>query len=550
VAATVLFACSVTLSARAQPLGAGAPPGQTPPSGKEDPNAPEQHAASGDTSNLPKSEPTLPEDPNAIPPEVGSTIGSNVSPQDHPKGTTDKTDADFYGLYYQERSGSYRFRTVFPFWFERKQGDDRASLYGPYYQRRSPDADADVAFPFYWHFRTKQTYTTIVGPFMHQEKPATKDAPATHKNWLPPFFFEGDTEDKGGYFHIPLLLTFTSHSDHDGTNVVGPFFCKWKGGPACDVRTADSLDMGVAPFYFYGRDRGSEYEVIPPLLHYYSYSDQGNKETNLWGPFLWQRDRNGGVFNIMPFFWHSWGKNEEHVTLFPFFHYGTEGTSHLLVTPLFVEAKALDGARTFASPLYARYRGRTELDMITPLFWWYRDPDIGLDTKMFLPFFYKSDSPTGHDTVIFPFYANFRRPGISNDTWITPLFEHKTSVAGWTTNIYPLFYAGRDGNSTHLVIAPILWDFASPKSRTTIAFPVYYRFADSESVSQLALNTYYHETKVEGGKEWEFHFFPFFSYGESPEGHWWNILYGLAGYTREGTMSKMRALYIPIKLSQ
>ena len=72
---------------------------------------------------------------------------------------------------------------------------------------------------------------------------------------------------------------------------------------SCDVRTADVVDMGVAPFYFYGRDRGSEYEVIPPLLHYYSYSDQGNKETNLWGPLLWQRDRHGGVFNVMPFFW-------------------------------------------------------------------------------------------------------------------------------------------------------------------------------------------------------------------------------------------------------
>jgi hypothetical protein len=25
------------------------------------------------------------------------------------------------------------------------------------------------------------------------------------------------------------------------------------------------------------------------------------------------------------------------------------------------------------------------------------------------------------------------------------------------------------------------------------------------------------------------------SYGETPNGHWWNVLYGLAGYTREGT---------------
>ncbi len=133
---------------------------------------------------------------------------------------------------------------------------------------------------------------------------------------------------------------------------------------------------------------------------------------------------------------------------------------------------------------------------------------------------------------------------------MTPFFRHTTDLTGWETDIYPFFYMGRENKSTHLVVAPILWDFASPKSRATVVLPFYYRFAGEGSVTQLALNTYYKENRVRGGKEWEFHFFPLFSYGESPVGHWWNILYGLAGYTREGTMSKMRALYIPIQLSQ
>jgi hypothetical protein len=55
---------------------------------------------------------------------------------------------------------------------------------------------------------------------------------------------------------------------------------------------------------------------------------------------------------------------------------------------------------------------------------------------------------------------------------------------------------------------------------------------------------------VPGGSDWEFHFFPLFSYGQSPTGHWWNVLYGLAGYTREGATSKMRLVYIPIPLSK
>ena len=59
---------------------------------------------------------------------------------------------------------------------------------------------------------------------------------------------------------------------------------------------------------------------------------------------------------------------------------------------------------------YARYRGRTELDMITPFWWHYRDPDIGLDTKVLFPFFYKSDSPRNEDTMVFPFYGHFKKP--------------------------------------------------------------------------------------------------------------------------------------------
>jgi hypothetical protein len=39
------------------------------------------------------------------------------------------------------------------------------------------------------------------------------------------------------------------------------------------------------------------------------------------------------------------------------------------------------------------------------------------------------------------------------------------------------------------------------------------------------------------------------SFGATPDGHWWNLLYGLAGYTREGTMAKMRLGYVPITLS-
>ncbi len=134
--------------------------------------------------------------------------------------------------------------------------------------------------------------------------------------------------------------------------------------------------------------------------------------------------------------------------------------------------------------------------------------------------------------------------------WITPLFRLDRDTTGWEADLFPFVYLGRHHRNTHTVIAPFFWDFATPRSRTTLALPFYYRFSDDRSMSQLVLNTYYRERKVEGGTDWEFHFFPFFSYGQSPAGHFWNVLFGLAGYTHEGTMAKMRLLYIPITLSK
>ncbi|HHH31660.1 MAG TPA: hypothetical protein ENK57_25385 [Polyangiaceae bacterium] len=531
------------------PPGAGLPQqptGTQPSPGQE---GPETHAASGGETpaQLPTEEAQLPEDPNEIPEPLDDLLDSDFDPNVE-VGRERETHRRFFGLYYEEQSGDYSFRSTFPpLWLERKQGDDRASLFGlTYFNRRSPSYDADVLFPIFWHIRDEDSYTTVVGPVMHNERPEG------HDNWVAPLFFEGSGEDGHEYMHIPPLLTFHTRDARSGFSMAGPLFCKWKGGARCDNRTADEIDMGIAPLYFYGHDDRSEYEIIPPLLHYYSYEEKGDAELDVWGPFWMERDREGGVFNVLPLFWHNYkGDTEAHTTLFPLVHYGWKGPrSYKLITPLFYQQVGEEGEETFATYLYGRHRGRTELDMYTPLVWLYRDPDIDLSRQVIAPFVYHESSPRSDHLAVFPFFGHFKRHHVYEDLWITPFFRHKTSLTGWETDILPFFFSGRENNSTHLVVAPILWDFASPKKRATVVFPFVWRFADREGVSQLVGNTYYSEEKVDGGTDWQFHFFPFFSYGESPKGHWWNVLYGLAGYTREGTFSKMRVGYIPITLSE
>ncbi len=515
---------------------------------------PETHAASGadDGQKPPTQEPTLPEDPLTLPKGSRARIGTDFDPQSAEQGRADETTRRFYGPYYSEESGKYRFRTVFPLWAERTMPGDRTSLVTPFYfNRRSKDHDADVLFPLFWRLRNFDTTTTVIGPWGRREKLGTKgDSPsaAATDTWLAPLYFHGKSEDGSGYFHIPPLLTFTQYDKKGGFNMAGPAFCKWRGGSVCDPRTADKIDMGVAPLYFFGKDETSEYELFPPLLHYYSYSDVGDQSLNVWGPYVRQHSREKDSTWVLPFYYHSWGKNEDSLTVLPFFHYSYKGNSHLLATPLFVDRKGEDGSSTFVTWGYARHRGRTELDMITPLYWEYRDPDIQLKRQVFFPFFYRSVSARSEDIALLPFYAHFVQKNVSDTTWVTPLFRHKTDLTGWETNLFPFFYAGRENQSAHTVVAPFFWDFSSPRSRTTIALPVFFRFEDEETISQLALNTFYREKKVSG--DWEFHFFPFVNFGQTKSGHYWNLFYGLAGYSQEGTKVKIKALYFPITVSE
>lgn len=535
----------------------GMPGGARPPSpapGSPPPGAPEMHAAPGASDSLvpPGSEPSLPEKPLKVRRSVRARIGSDATVDEVPQGTTRKVTRKFYGPYYEETSGQYRFRSVFPLWAERYQPSrtdpkrgDRASLFGGlYYNRRSAERADDVLFPLFWNLndRTDGSRTTIVGPLVNRVAPNERD------NWLAPLYFTGKRKH-GGYTLIPPLLTYTNTHGRGGFKLVGPMFCSWRGGPNCDTRSAEDIDFGVAPFYFYGQNELSKYEVIPPLLHYYRYNDRDLSWTNIWGPIYREHTQKREMLHLLPLYWSIWGENERHTTVLPFFHYGWQGNSWLFVNPLYLQARGHKGESTFVTWGYARYRGRTELDMITPFYWNYRDPDIGLEQELLFPFLYSSTSPRESNQVFFPFWAHFERYGISESTWITPFFNHSHDLRGWQTNIHPILYTGRRGYDSHLVVAPFFWDFATRTSRATVGFPVYWRFSNLNEVNQLVGNVYYHEKKVHNGLDWEVHLFPAFSYGETPDGHWWNVLFGLAGYTRRGDLTKVRALYIPFRLS-
>ena len=543
----LLLSTQTALAKKPKPTDRGASPGGEPPPG-----------IIGDPSVVP------PSDPLAISSEMRERIGSDWDGR--PAGPLEDKLHRNYFPYYEERRADYRLRLLPPFYLEHTRGlphvpsvgrynaatqTDRESLFGlVYYQRRSARYDSDVLFPLAWRFRRDDDHTLLIGPYLHREAPGKND------NWLFPLAFTGSRPD-GGYLHIPLLLTFSQHDEKSAFALVGPYFRK---------RVGQDVDLGVAPFFFHGESvttagTNKSYTIVPPLAFYHRESELEGISTTVAGPVVVEQTPKRSIFDVAPLFFHISGRPEDsgvresHTTLAPLFHYGYSPTQRLLVTPLFM-FRQTPTVNTTITPFFTHSttrNGATQLNVVgpgVPLFFHFRDRDIDLSRWGLMPLAYHSTSPTHNDWWT-PLFARFEDRGISTTTWVFPSIVRQTSTEGSSTDVYPLFFSGSDKKDKHLVVAPFVWEFESPKSHTTIAAPLFWRFADKtdESVTQVAGNTLYMSKRVAGGTDWQFHFLPLFSYGKNPEGHWWNVLFGLTGFERAGAYSRTKIFWIPFQTS-
>jgi hypothetical protein len=515
-----------------------------------------------------RQEPTapIPTDPLAMSPEMRAQIGSDYEAHNAP--AEGRIKRQYYGLYYQERRGDYRLRMIPPLWFEHTRGlldpahpelgqsPDREGLYGLfYYQRRSLKKSADILFPFFWHLRDDKEYLTIVGPFVHQE------TPTGHDNWLAPIFFSGDhkvaTGGSSGYLIAPPLLTFSMWKPESAFTYSILYF---------RTRTGTDVDAGVAPFYFHG-DNGNvdgarkTYTLIPPLIFYHSYAELDQSSFTVAGPVIASSTPYRSVLDIAPLFFHIEGKpetggiRETHTTLVPFFHYGKTDDLKLLATPLFVYRKTHD-THTTITPFYSEATtrsGAAKLELagpVLPLYVSYKDKDVDQHTWALLPLLYRSTSHTRND-ILTPLFGKFENIGVSRTYWAFPTITASFDEHGYETDIHPIVYVGRNDQSRHTVVAPVYWDFSDPDKRLTVGFPLYWRFADhkDDSVVEVAGNMLYTQKRTAEGLNWSFHFLPFFSYGESPSGYFWNVLLGLVGFEKTAQAKYLKALYFPIKVA-
>jgi hypothetical protein len=482
------------------------------------------------------------DDPRFVPEGVRDQIGATATGPTVERG--ERVRSGVFPIAYSERIGNAHTTAVFPFYYDRKTVDEqqqvseRESFYGLYYRKRSALHDVDFVFPFFSRWRDDQTTTWVIPPVLW------RDGPNEWHRWLAPLFFASSQAD-GGYFHAPLLLTFSHHNAKRAFSLIG--------GLGFYDRTENDVDWGVFPFVFGGHngDKLTNYFLIPPLLTYHAEDREAGSQTTVVGPVYTKTSATTSIFDVFPLVWHNHGPDYTSTTIAPLFHYSESKNKSLTITPLFLHAKDSDGGTTTVTWVYSQYRGRTQLDLagpIVPLYAHYKDPDAFKESWLFGPVYTSSD-PTGW-SVITPLFAHFREYGVSRTTWVFPTFEHRSVVGGWEFNVWPLVFTGKSQDSYHSVVAPLWWDFESGNKRTTIAFPVYWRFRDEEGVSQIALNTYYTEHYSRKGNAWDFYFFPVVHVGEGPDSNAWDVLFGLVGYKREGGYKQLKLFWIPIDLTK
>lgn len=485
------------------------------------------------------------EDPLIIPEGIKSEIGSSHFGEDKPLGT--RTRTGIWPLAYKERVGATITSAIFPLYYDRKVVDEsskpveRESFYGLYYRKRSPLHDVDAAFPLFFRWRDGETKTTVVPPVLWRDGPKGE----WHR-WVAPLFF-ASSDEEGGYFHAPLLLTFSHHNKKKAFSLIG--------GIGYYDRNERDVDWGIVPFVFGGNngDKLTNYLLIPPLLTYHREDRDNSKNMTVVGPVLYKSAPGRVVFDILPIFLFNRDEDSSSTTLLPLFHSSSnkkDGRS-LLVTPLFLTSRDLTGGRTVVTPLYSQYRGRTTLDLagpIIPLFVHYQDPDIYKESWLFGPVWTSKD-PTGW-SVLTPLFGHWHDYGVKRTTWIFPTIQHTTEQSGWAFNIHPIIYTAKDTTSSHTVLAPVFWDFVTTKKRSTVVFPVFWRFADEEGTTQLALNTLYLEKPSSKGPNWDFYFLPIFHVGEEPQGNSWDVLFGLVGYKRQGSYKQLKLFWAPIDLTK
>jgi hypothetical protein len=428
------------------------------------------------------------------------------------------------------------YQVVPPLFWRFTEGDNAFLLAGIYYDStRGEDYDRGLPPLFFAGRERYKTYFVLFPPLYWR---FTDEIAYKTTNLVPPFFF--NTREFGWSFGFMPLLYLARDRDWD-TTLVTPFYFgnRWqekdKTGEVLGEgrshyipplltywRRAPRLTQGgVGPLYHWYWNKGDYLKMFTPLVWLFG-NDRTDDDALLIPPLLYRRtspvadDTMVGLiywnfhehfkertFAIAPFFAHNWNLYETHwrTWVAPSFDFGKQpGGYHVRLHPLF----------------YLGKKPRSDHFVLAPLVWKFRDEE-------------------DDDLVVFPFYWRFR-----------DLLHHDSARV-----VFPLWWQFDDDRkeTQNRIVFPLVWDFndLGAANRTTVIPPFFFRDRDRRSTMTGVLNFIWHKGSIKGNPFWTFKFFPFIHFGHppAPEGAYWSVLGGLAGWRRQGSSKQLKLLWIP-----
>ncbi len=367
------------------------------------------------------------------------------------------------------------------------------------------------------------------------------DAPGRRSFNSLPFWFHAEDDVAGSAHTIVPPLLFAAWADGRGESdvVVGQTW--WTERP-------DGWSLWSAPFYFgQDGDRGSGrwYHVVPPLL------------SGAWGDVA-KGER--GLAVAPPIFFHVEDRRQSTTLALLWFAQRDTATgdhAEALVPFWFAGRRGADTWRV-AAPVYWSFESPGASTTIAgPWF----DRRIGDDrTRGIVPIWFEHEDPHGAVSMLSPLFWSWR---IAKDrrNFLLPTLTYWSTVDDESLLLAPLVYLRSDPLTSDTVVFPFWWDFRGEDLHATVASgfwwdfewrasqrrlqlaPGYLHWEDREEDFRIAGPISWSKSKVD--LAWSFHVFPFASvWSFHPDHVRWRALLGALGYERERDVEQWMVLGI------
>ena len=416
-------------------------------------------------------------------------------------------------LYWHFRDGRSSSTLAFPLWYHARNSGSSLTAVLPllFFTGHHREASFHIQVPLLWHFADSRRGTsTTIAPLFFRDVDRTGSSAG-----IVPVLFWGGGSQHHHFVLFPLFWRFRNDAADRTTTVVGTYLHRSWGGETTDA---------LFPLFHYRRgarpNRQDETSfTLFPLVHY-----RRDSRTTLFASPLaaWVRRPGLQAGFILPYFWyrsdtvqargvpllyldHTFQGTGQRTRMFgPYIMIDGPSVTARVLFPLYAGYRAKGDTGTYVFPLYFGRRSDDgyRLDSVLPFFWTSHDQNHR--TLMVGPWFHsENDQEHSHASGLIPLFVSANSP--KRRLLVTPLFvyhrNHETQTShvvsllyyqatrpdGNARSLFPLWWQGRQGNKSHVMLLPLYWHFANgdEHSSFTLAGPLLWSRHGSESTRGL-----------------------------------------------------------------